>query len=397
MPATAPGLVSVPLLSGQTAMVSLCDAHPLQRVQVEILMPIGVFREAAWKPGSARSRKQLINDALVSEADAMTIETAAIQFLNDTCTSRAGGTATFSPIQVDGFARGSTERKMFMVNDFVEFTHLLGQPVGPDYYLEWKGGLKNIANMDADWHDKKKGIPSDDIIDDLMFSLKPTPALVHRTPHGFHAIYAPFGKFTADELGAAGMAAHLDNPMVSAYGGTCELLTRTRHPLSMHNGQMYGRIRLLKQDDMMPALSCFSRVSCDEDEAKEVAEHLGLQVGQRYAHNRCPFRPEHRSNSPNPVVIHADGVHCFSCGRTWSWGTLRRKAGLPMRTTAETQIITDAIANWVPHAQVARYFEALAPWLGCNLPEGVRAKSITASSASTGNFFCGSPGAGRSG
>jgi hypothetical protein len=373
MPAPLPGPVSVPLANGTTAIVAPCEQHLLQRVQLEIPTGIGVYRDAKWMPGSPSSRSKLSNGAMLTDLDAIKIEDAAIAFLATLAAARTGGKALFKPFAVDGFQRGSLDRKTFAVESITEFLKLCAQPVSPNYFLEWKSARDSLTVLDVDWHNAKFGVPMDDVIDDLMLNLRPMWAFAHRTSRGFHAGFIPFGNFTANELAAAAMAYVLDNPIVAAYGGSAELITRTRHPLSVHNGKIYGHIHLGQPDASMPSLACFSSVSCDDDEAKETMAHLNLEPGRRYPHSHCPMRPEHRSSSHDPVVVHADGVHCFSCQRTWSWGALRRKSGLPMRATAETSIVRDAIANWVPHSHVVRYFEACAPWIGQNLPPPAKA------------------------
>lgn len=398
MPADAPpGLVPVPLNAGRTANISRPLKGWPEHVRLEVSFASGIAEPPVlyekWPIGSPTGRRQLEREAMLAPGDIQRIDQAAAQFrqahLDYEESIKAGERhqqqaafdreatldTDFGLMNIEVWTSGQTDaRTTFAIQsvrgfiDLCNRTQINGKMIGDDVFIGWpKIDWLRLCILDVDFH--VLGLmPTLGEIAVLKSLLAPSPACIHDTSRGFHAIFGPFGGIPANELAAAAAALLMTSPTIRSYRGTVEILTRSRHPKSTHNGRTYGPIALRNQDDSMPVLQVFDRISCSDGERDEVLSVLGLRLGDRLPHSDCPMEPHHRSSAVAPVVVGEHGVFCWSCeGRTGngfiSWGALRRLNKLPTQATGETTVMRDAIVHWTPHAHVDRLFEALVPGL----------------------------------
>jgi hypothetical protein len=392
MPTDSPSeSVSVALLAGREASIARPNKGWPSHVYLEISQPPGftgpplIFDK--WPVGNPNGRKLLLREANLSEAEVISIDAQAIRFRDlwinyeqaaaeqaaaeeqaaqERERTRKNPTAAdWGPLEIQCWcAATKNDKRSILVSSFDEFVQLCEQPQGAEVHLQWSYEDTNrLINLDCDFHQQQ---PPPGLLDELMTSLQPTPPIRHRTNRGFHAWYAPLDGLRADDLAAAA-AAHLTlSSTFRAYGGTVEIIHRTKHPKSLFNGKIYGPLQRLLADTNIPLLQIFDRVACTDSERDEVMAKMGLRLGHRLSHAYCPIDPHHASTSSAPVVVSEHGIHCFSCaGRLGngfvSWGSLRRQHGLPTMAAGDTSIMRDAIKHWAPHAHVSRLFEAMAP------------------------------------
>lgn len=368
----------VTLHSGQTALVQPGAKKGTAQLEILDTNQQVTFRHARWEPATPAARRTLERDAGLAEVDVALIETTALQVIQAfedqqaeiaqqqaATAAAAQGLNTNEPVLVEFHSQVTGARTSYPIATWNEFYTLLIGPSSDGVYVNWPDP-RRFAVLDADFHEKGK-VPDEATRARLARSLSPAPAAWHLTNRGFHAIYHDMEGYTARELAAAGAAQLALDPTVQIYHGTQEVLNRTRHPKSIHNGKAYGQLNPVMPTTTMSVLAAFDDREVSPSERDETMAHYGWALGKRFTHGSCVIDPHHAS-AGEPVVVTEHGLYCYSCaGRTGvgltSWGELRRQANLPTAAQQSTKPVLDAVKWFVPFAVVSRYVEAVAPQL----------------------------------
>lgn len=264
------------------------------------------------------------------------------------------------------------------------FVSVLQKPGLPaDTLLEWGSKdrqatdqLRYLACLDLDFHDPSSPERLTDLdLDRLGYALSPKPFVWWRSQGGgLHAMYAstPGSLFTAEELAVGAAAQLLTATCVLRAKGTVEIKATTRHPGAEQKGKRCGRIILGASDTSFAVLARFSQSEATEDEATEMMEKYGYELGQRLDHAHCRIDPQHVSTG-TPVHVGVNGLYCHSCmGRLGkglqTWGFLRKLAGLDTASMRSLAPIREAFENLVHVKHVDYLFAELFP----TLPEDLR-------------------------
>lgn len=152
-----------------------------------------------------------------------------------------------------------------------------------------------VVDLDAEgWTDKR--------LESLLLNFHPVPSMAWVTKSGgFHLVYQNHGPLTAEEIAATAYL-HLSSTVMYHM---IELKSDTRFPA----GQMFSN---QQTEDFSVLKSWMRQYSLDDEATKEWLAARGLEVGQRYTHDRCPVAPTSTAKT-SPVVVQELGIKCFVC------------------------------------------------------------------------------------
>jgi len=189
--------------------------------------------------------------------------------------------------------------------------------------IEWTG-IERACAIDIDAHDIPEShrlCEHDDLLGYFPEHL-PRP-LASWVTHGggLRATFVEDGCFRADAL--AGVW-HLGAPLGRLAGWKTEAITRTRHPAMKRKSESAGPVVWMTPSATFSIPKVGDASIQDEPSEDQVHAWLaerGMEIGQRYGHELCPFDPNPSRGNPS-VVVETGGVKCFHCSRSASWGRL---------------------------------------------------------------------------
>jgi hypothetical protein len=343
------------------------------RVQKKSCLP---YTNTSFKWGVPAERRHLAKDAGLIHDDVERLAAQLSEWMVKIQAQRAKqDTPVESPV-LEVMCRQKTQDASDGTTHSVkspdEMVALLRCTTMPDYtHVEWSPKLiSQCAVLDIDFHAGSH--PNHLELNCLMDQLSPAPRCAWiSTGMGLKAIYWPLAgePFTADELAAGAAAQMTIHPEVVAHMGTVEISTQTRHPGCMHlmkSGvtKRCGEVKTRTPTTTFEIMARLSAAGATDAEVTEASEKLDLRIGERLSHDRCVIDPEHRSSSPNPVMVSEKGLYCHSCqGRTddgfRSWGSIRKMNGLELSTVPAAQPLVDAAKHLVHYNHADYLFEAL--------------------------------------
>lgn len=221
--------------------------------------------------------------------------------------------ATAAPIVLRGIADKRSDGVSYGPPSIEGLREALAAPVAQWSVIEW-GDVERLCILDVDYHGRTP--PENDI----ARRARPSPACYWRSHGGgFHLAYHAEKGFTAEELAGAAAVSIVD----ASPQATVELLPRTAHPGAPRERggklQHAGEVRWRAQE-LTGLLSCWRGGEYGEAAPAEIDDWLearGMEIGQRYEHDRCPFNPHKReSGNQPPVQVKEEGVRCFTCEGT---------------------------------------------------------------------------------
>lgn len=364
----------IPLDDGRICRISPAKKGFPYRVSLSISRPdqLPTFIEAAWNYQDSRARSEVQRKAQLSPADLERVLQACLALAQRAGDSNAPPSdAPLVRVLVRDMYAPEESGQVFAVSSPDDFIQLLRRPFPTNSVIEWpKDQVVTAALVDLDFHGAHK--PTLLELHQLGDQLAPVPRCWWTTTGGgLKAAYWPLSgqPYTAEELAVAAAASLSYHPKVVAYGGTVEVLTRTRAPAAGHmvGGKLVhcGAVNICAADASAEVLARFSQAQATPEEINEVLAKLGLSIGQRLPHSACVIDPDHVSKSPNPVVVLETGIYCHSCqGRLGngftSWGAVRRKLGLSCSEEhLDLQPIRDAAKHFVHFSHVWYLFDSL--------------------------------------
>ena len=185
----------------------------------------------------------------------------------------------------------------------------------PFPYARWCERDKLCA-LDVDLVKGAPGWTDEDVRDNVPRTIGPLPALAWRSRSGgAHLVFVADAEGTGYGLTAEQRAAvyALTSPwLADAKVRQVELLAHTRVP-------PFGVAWRATERYAVPNLK--ARLALDEGEGsvtqaevETVLAELGLVIGERYPHTRCPIDPRPTSSDASlQVRVLDDGIHCFVC------------------------------------------------------------------------------------
>lgn len=167
--------------------------------------------------------------------------------------------------------------------------------------VEWDDS-GSLGCLDVDYH--HGGMPSREWIETtVLTSLLPKPYIWHMTPRGFHAFYPATSTLKGDEIAAL---AALRWRSLDPNGGV-EIKRQLRCPgiETLHRTTAYDQLQSYVTD--------FLGVGESTVDPSGYLDAEGLEIGQRYDHDRCPIEPTVASDNRKPVVVGEGGIYCHRC------------------------------------------------------------------------------------
>lgn len=364
----------VPLDDGRLCRITPAKKGFPNRVALSISLPdqLPTFIEASWNYQDSRARSEVQRKANLSQADLERLLQACLALAQRAGDANASASdAHLVRVLVRDMYAPEETGQVFAVSSPDDFVQLLRRPLPVNSVIEWPRDQVTVAALvDLDFHGEHK--PSILELHQLGDSLTPAPRCWWTTTGGgLKAAYWPLaGKpYTAEELAVAAATSLAYHPKVVAYGGTVEVLTRTRAPMAGHmvDGRLKqcGAVNICVPNASAEVLARLSRAEATQEEIEETLAKLGYTVGQRLPHSACVIDPEHASKSQHPVVVLEAGLYCHSCqGRLGdgfrSWGAVRRKLGLACSEEVnDLQPLRDAAKHFVHFSHAWYLFESL--------------------------------------
>ena len=176
--------------------------------------------------------------------------------------------------------------------------------------VEWQK-TDLLCVLDVDYHDEAlEHRPDADQLQRLAEHVRPSPALWWRTHgRGLRLVYEAAGGFLAEELAAcAAVSVRSLSP-----AATFEILARTRHPAYPRpDFPAAGPVIQARATVEIGELAHVLGKEADESLIQEWLDDRGLELGRKYAHDRCPIDPAAPSHG-EPVYVGEQGVTCFKC------------------------------------------------------------------------------------
>lgn len=176
--------------------------------------------------------------------------------------------------------------------------------------IEWHG-TDQLASLDFDFHDLDfDHRPDPRRLHSLATLIHPRPALWWVTHgRGLRLIYAALDGYLADELGAcAALSLRSLEPTA-----TVEILDHTRHPAYFRLGYPpAGPVTIGTPTAEIGVLARWLGNKCEDTQVQDWLAEQGLEMGGKYAHDRCPVDPTTPSHG-EPVLVGEAGVKCFKC------------------------------------------------------------------------------------
>lgn len=167
--------------------------------------------------------------------------------------------------------------------------------------VEWDDTAA-LGCLDVDYHDGN--FPGREWVEtSVLASLVPKPYLWHMSPRGFHAFYPAVSGLTGSEVSAL---AAMRWRSVDATAGV-EIKRQLRGPgaETCHKFTGYSQINSFVTD--------FLGVGESTVDPSGYLESVGLEIGRRYAHDKCPIEPTAASDNRDPVVVSDAGIYCHRC------------------------------------------------------------------------------------
>ena len=165
-----------------------------------------------------------------------------------------------------------------------------------DPVAQWDG-CDRLCAVDLDatgWDEPKLRI--------LLDQFQPTPSLSWITKSGgLRLVYIGTDRLSAEEVAAVAYLCLSETVQYEAL----ELKSETRLPV----GDCFIREQSTDYGHLRRALRQYSVV---DGAVKEWLESRGLQVGERYEHDRCPVDPTSTAHG-KPVMVGETGIKCFVC------------------------------------------------------------------------------------
>jgi len=167
--------------------------------------------------------------------------------------------------------------------------------------VEWDD-QEQLGSLDIDYH----GIanPGREWVETtIVTKLLPKPYLWHHSPRGFHAFYPAVGKLTGAEVAAlAGMRWRTLDPSSGV-----EIKRQMRCPgaETLHKFEGYKELTSYVTD--------FLGVGESSVDPTGYLESLGLEIGSRYDHDKCPIDPTVAIDNRQPVTVSEAGIYCHRC------------------------------------------------------------------------------------
>lgn len=181
---------------------------------------------------------------------------------------------------------------------------LLRTPHPIDTQVEALEGCQ-VSFLDVDTHDWTTK-PNSDLLDVYAANLWPRPDLWWRTHgHGIRGVYS--GPYHRERAIAAAFS------VPSCF--TVDVLTTTRHPNAPRSDKPGARCGPVLRTDSDPrAEFTFKLVGALTPELRDQAlARLGLAIGERADHDRCPITPHAATDARDCVHPYDHGVVCFRC------------------------------------------------------------------------------------
>jgi hypothetical protein len=373
--------VELDLAGGRIARLRLSKDR---KVRVEIETPgQPPFVHGAWNPDSPSCRKQLENAAHINALEADTLAAEARLLAAEAAQVQDPEAAPYGLVEWTEGITGITNEYLTVCTPEDVVAVLNSVRATPNVQLRWeKKQLRRLAMLDVDFHQGERPPLTD--IDELGRSFSPSPYCWWRTHGGgLHALYATIEGYSADELAAGAAARVVSSYTFQHYRGTVEILARTRHPRSLRQrgdrSEACGILHIGPPDTVFACLADLSASGATEAECDEIMEEMGLQLGERLPHDQCPIDPEHKSASPNPVIVTEHGLFCHSCqGRGLrgmvSWGALRKRHGMADSAAPSSAPLLEAADGFVHFGHASYLMGALLP----EIPERFRRQLYSA-------------------
>lgn len=197
-------------------------------------------------------------------------------------------------------------RETWVVHDRLTLGELIElKPLPPDAEIRAIGDESAFYVVDLDahhLHDK----PSDEELRAVLADIEPKPEAAWITQNaGLKLLYlGPFAKPRA-------LAAIFSKPKWL----TAELLAHTRHPLAVRSDSEHPTCGEVAYFDTDPEAEFAFRIfgPPNDDERDQALAELGLEIGKRYHHDRCPICPDANSDASDCVSVLDGGVYCHRC------------------------------------------------------------------------------------
>lgn len=167
--------------------------------------------------------------------------------------------------------------------------------------VEWDD-KEALGCLDVDYH--SDNFPGREWVETTVAtSLVPKPYLWHMSPRGFHAFYPAVSGLSGAEVTA--LAAMRWRSLDSTAGVEIKRQLRCPGAETLHKFSGYSSINSFVTD--------FLGVGDSTVDPSGYLDSVGLEIGRRYAHDKCPIEPTAASDNRDPVVVSESGIFCHRC------------------------------------------------------------------------------------
>lgn len=165
--------------------------------------------------------------------------------------------------------------------------------------VEW-ADEGSLGCLDVDYHEGTP--PSREWLEAAVLTkLLPRPHTWHFTPRGLHAFYPAVAKLKGAE--AAALAALKWRSIDPTAGVEIKRQLRCPGDEKLHTYAGYFDLATFAPD-------MFSQATTDPE---TWLESEGLEIGQRYDHDKCPIEPTGATDNRKPVTVGDGGIYCHRC------------------------------------------------------------------------------------
>lgn len=199
------------------------------------------------------------------------------------------------------------ESKLFQSPNPIElFKEVLNTNIDTPHLILWNN-RDEICSVDVDYHSTKSYFDDPSILFRLV---TPSPKYCWITKSGgLRFIYFRDETTTAYEYAILAMLCikHHDNRC------SVEFKTDTWHPKSVIKGKKCGEVLETTQQYDDGILSEYmGTYTTDQTKIDEYLLDKGLELGNRYPHDKCPINPS-KGDKRLPINITARGIYCYVC------------------------------------------------------------------------------------